>query len=308
MGRLKDNLYNIKELTKRNMLIFFKNQTTIFFSLIAPILILVLYVLFMGDMQVGFLRDNYPSVNLSDQELKGIINAWVISGIIGIASLTVALNSMFITISDKETKVINDFVASPVKQVNLTLSYFISAFIITFSLTLLFTIIGSVYLIIASGTMFVFTFTEVLLLLLTLILSTFSSVIILMFITSFFNKTSTAAAFTGIFTALIGFLIGAYLPVSFLPKNVASIANLIPGSQATSLFRNLFMNKILNDPTIINQVGIDFINQIKIEFGFNLYIFNFQLKPYMIILYLLATTIIFFFLNVIASKCLAKRK
>lgn len=308
MGRLKDNIYNIKELTKRNMLIFFKNKTTIFFSLVAPILILVLYVLFMGDIQVGFIKDSFPALNLTDKEIKSIINAWMISGIIGIASITIALNSMFITISDKETKVIHDFIASPVKQINLTLSYFISAFIITFSLTTLFTIVGSLYLIITSGTLFIFTFTEILLLLLTLILSTLSSVIILMFITSFFSKTSTAAAFTGIFTALIGFLIGAYLPISFLPKNVASIANLIPGSQATSLFRAIFMDKILSNNTFINKVGIDFINTIKLEFGFDLYVFNLQLKPYMIITYLLVTTIIFFILNVLLNKFLAKRK
>lgn len=308
MRKIKDNLYNIKELTKRNMLIFFKNKTTIFFSLIAPVLILVLYILFMSDMQIGFIKTNYPDLNLTDNELKGIINSWVISGIIGIASLTVALNSMFITISDKETKVINDFTASPVKQVNLTLSYFISAFIITFSLTTLFTIIGSVYLIIASGVMFVFNIVEILLLLVSLILSSLSSVIILMFITSFFNKTSTAAAFTGVFTALIGFLIGAYLPISFLPKNVSSVANLIPGSQATSLFRNLFMNKILSNNAIIDKFGLDFINNVKVDFGFNLYIFNFKLEPYMIIIYLLFTAIVFFFLNVLFGKHSSKRK
>lgn len=302
MKKFKDNIYNINQLTKRNMLIFFKNKTTIFFSLVAPILILVIYILFLGDMQLSLVLESYPELNLSTSEVKGIINAWVISGIVGISLLTVALNSMFIAISDRERNIINDFKASPVKSVNLTLSYFISAFIITFILATLFIIIGNVYLIITSGSMFFFSFLETLKIIGLLIVASLSSVITLMFITSFFNKTSTAASFTGIFTALIGFLIGAYLPVSFLPKNVASFANLLPGSQATALFRNIFMNKAFNSPGVINNVDVNLINSLKDQFGFNIYIFNYELKPYVMVIYLILTTIIFFLLNVLVGK------
>lgn len=302
MRKFKDNIYNITQLTKRNMLIFFKNKTTIFFSLVAPILILVIYILFLGDMQLTLVLENYPELNLSTNEIRGIINAWVISGIVGISLLTVSLNSMFIAISDRERNIIHDFKASPVKSVNLTLSYFISAFIITFILALLFIIIGNVYLIITSGSMFVFNFLETLKIIGFLIITSLSSVITLMFVTSFFNKTSTAASFTGIFTALIGFLIGAYLPVSFLPKNVASFANLLPGSQATALFRNVFMNKVFNSPKILNSDDVSLINNLKDQFGFNLYVFNYALKPYFMIIYLVVTTIIFFLLNVLVGK------
>lgn len=302
MEKFKDSIYNISQLTKRNMLIFFKNKTTIFFSLIAPILILVIYILFLGDMQLNLVLESYPELNLTTSEIRGIINAWVISGIVGISLLTVALNSMFIAISDREKNIIHDFKASPVKSVNLTLSYFISAFIITFILATSFIIIGNVYLIITNGSMFVFNFGESLKIIGLLIIASLSSVITLMFITSFFNKTSTAASFTGIFTALIGFLIGAYLPVSFLPKNVANFANLLPGSQATALFRNVFMNKIFNSPEILNNVDTSLINNLKDQFGFNLYVFNYKLKPYLMIVYLIITTIIFFLLNVLVSK------
>jgi len=261
----------------------------------------------MGDMQVGMVRDAYPLLDITDKELKSVINAWVISGIIGIASLTVALNSMFITILDREKKTINDFKASPVKTVNLTLSYFISAFIITFTLTATFTLIGNIYLISFGGKMFLFSFIEIIKLILILVLSSLSSVITLMFVTSFFNKTSTAAAFTGIFTALIGFLIGAYLPISFLPKGVSSIANLLPGSQATSLFRISFMDKVFNNSTFINKVDSSFISNIKNDFGYHLQIFNLKLKPYMIIIYLLLTTLLFFLLNVFVNKLKKKQ-
>ena len=53
-------------------------------------------------MQLNLVLESYPELNLTTSEIRGIINAWVISGIVGISLLTVALNSMFIAISDRE--------------------------------------------------------------------------------------------------------------------------------------------------------------------------------------------------------------
>lgn len=307
-NKLKNYAYNIYELTKRNMLIFFKNKTTVFFSLIAPILILVIYILFMGNLQVNMIKDQFPDLNLTEKEILSITNAWMIAGIIGIACLTVALNSMFIAISDKERRVIDDFTASPVKLINLTLSYFISAFILTFFICFIFMTIGSLYLIITGGGLYIFSFYEFLQLIGILTLSSLSAVIGLMCITSFFNKTTTAASFTGIFTALIGFLIGAYLPASVLPKSIQNFANLIPGTHSTALFRQIFMNKVLNTQSITSKVSPEFITQIKDQFGYNLSLFGYELNQGIMLAYLSVSIIIFFILYIVINKLKAKIK
>ena len=307
-NKLKKYLFNIYELTKRNMLIFFKNKTTIFFSLIAPVLILLIYILFMGDFQVDIIMDNIGSIDVTKKEISSIVNAWVISGIIGISTLTVALNSMFITISDREKGIVNDFHASPVNQVNLTLSYFISAVIITFFISLVFSIMGTIFLMISTGGLFSFNVLDIFKLLGLLLLSSLSAVIILMFITSFFKKTSTAASFTGIFTALIGFLVGTYLPAGFLPIGIQNFANIIPGTHSTALFRQLYLSKVISNPNIIDKVGIDFINQIKDEYGYNLKLFNFEITTGLMVLYLFISIVIFFLLQIIVSKFRNKHK
>ncbi|NCA95060.1 MAG: hypothetical protein EOM79_03115, partial [Epsilonproteobacteria bacterium] len=121
-----DYLYNIWHLTKRNILIFFQNKTTLVFSMMAPVLILVIYILFMGDFQINTIRGFIPDgQSVSDADIATVANAWMISGILGISSLTISLNSMFVAISDRERRIVDDFTASPVKLVNLTLSYFI---------------------------------------------------------------------------------------------------------------------------------------------------------------------------------------
>lgn len=304
----KNNLYNIYQLTKRNMLIFFKNKTTIFFSLIAPVLILLIYVLFMGDLQANMIMDNFKDLNLTTKEAKAIVNAWVISGIVGISILTVALNTMFITISDREKKIVDDFQASPVKTTYLTLSYFISAVVITFLVSLAFAIIGNIYLLMTGGSMFVFNILDILKLLSVLLLSSLSAVIILMFITSFFKKTSTAASFTGIFTALIGFLVGAYLPVSFLPSGIQNFSSLIPGTHSTALFRQIYLDKVLASTVITDKVPLNFIEQIKAQYGYNLNLFNLNINSLIMIVYLVISILIFFVLYTLISKFRNKHK
>ena len=306
--KIKDYTYNIYELTKRNMLIFFKNKTTIFFSLIAPVLILLIYILFLSDFQVNMIMDSFENINLNKSEIKSIVNSWVISGIIGISILTVALNTMFITISDRETKVFNDFQASPVNIINLTLSYFISAVIITFTISLTFAIVGTIYLLSTGGSMFLFSFVEILKLLGIILISSLSAVIILMFITSFFKKTSTAASFTGIFTALIGFLVGAYLPSSILPKGVQNAANLVPGTHSTSLFRQLYLDKVFNNSNIRDKVSSEFIDSIKTQYSYNLIVFNYEFNTITMLLYLLLSIIIFFVIYLLISNYRKKNK
>lgn len=284
-------LYNIWHLTKRNILIFFQNKTTLLFSMMAPILILVIYILFMGEFQVNSIRAMLPvDTMVSNQEISMIANAWMIAGILGISSLTISLNSMFVAISDRERGIVDDFTASPVKLVNLTLSYFISAFIITFFLSLVFLIVALLYLFLSSD--ITFTFTNVMELVGILVLSSLSAVIFVMCLTAFFSHTSTAASFTGVFSALIGFLIGAYLPSSILPLGIQNFANLLPGSHATGLFRTVLMNPIFE--RLSGDIPSVTLSEIKTNYGFTLNLFGGQLDRTSMYAYLGVSTIILF--------------
>ena len=172
--------------------------------MMAPILILIIYILFMGEFQINTIRAMLPSeVVVSNKEIAMIANSWMIAGIIGISSLTISLNSMFVAISDRERGIVDDFTASPVPLVNLTLSYFISAFIITFVLSFVFLVIALFYLFFSSG--LTFSVLNLFELLGILLLSSLSAVIFVMCLTAFFKHTSTAASFTGVYSALIGF-------------------------------------------------------------------------------------------------------
>ncbi len=292
MNKSMTYVSSLWQLVKRNILVYLRNSTTVIFSLMAPVLILVIYTLFMGDIQVDMLDGVMTGVpDVSDETMKMIVNAWMIPGIVAISCLTVALNGMLVMIEDKERGTVNDFTASPLKPVTRLLSYVIAAFILTFTICLVFLMIGMTYLAITTGVYFsIAAFFELVGILL---LSSLSAVLGLMCIMTFFKTIMGVSAFTGIFSALIGFLIGAYLPVSMLPMGIQNLANLIPGSYSTGLFRRIFMNALFEQTTDLSPA---FVEQIKDVYSFELVLFGQTINKNGMYLYLAGSIIVFFLL------------
>lgn len=286
-------LSSLYQLVKRNMLVYLRNSTTVIFSLMAPVLILVIYTLFMGDIQVDMLKGFLTGAPaIENDTIKMIVNAWMIPGIVAISCLTVALNGMLVMIEDKERGTVNDFTASPLRPVTQLLSYVLAAFILTFVICFIFLLIGMMYLAVTTGVYFnASAFFELLLILL---LSSLSAVLGLMCIMTFFKTIMGVSAFTGIFSALIGFLIGAYLPVSMLPIGIQNLANLIPGSYSTGLFRRIFMGTVFDQ--LSSSLTPSFIEQVKEAYSFELVLFGQTISRSGMYIYLTGSIVVFFFM------------
>ena len=290
---------SLYQLVKRNILVYLRNSTTVIFSLMAPVLILVIYTLFMGDIQTDMLKGFISEeLNVPDDVFRMIVNAWMIPGIVAISCLTVALNGMLVMIEDKERGTVNDFKASPLKPVTKLLSYVIAAFLLTFTICFVFLLIGMVYLYITTGVFFsAAAFFELLLILL---LSSLSAVLGLMCAMMFFKTIMGVSAFTGIFSALIGFLIGAYLPVSMLPIGIQNLANLIPGSYSTGLFRRIFMQTIFEQSAWV--MPPTFIEEVKTAYAYELVLFGHTISRSGMYVYLAGSIIVFFFLYLLIDR------
>ena len=54
--KFSDSLYTLRQMTLRNIKIFLKDRAAVFFSLLAPLIVLMLYILFLGDIQVSSVK------------------------------------------------------------------------------------------------------------------------------------------------------------------------------------------------------------------------------------------------------------
>ena len=118
-------------LTRRNLLIYFKDKQAVLFSLLTSIIVFVLYLL--------FLRKNYESVILSGAKAFGgivtkrdvkLLSAGILlAGLMGSSSITVCYSTLTTLVSDRQQKIDYDICATPTKRWQIILSYFTASFI-----------------------------------------------------------------------------------------------------------------------------------------------------------------------------------
>lgn len=234
-------------MTKRNIKVYLKDKTAIIFSMMTQIIILGLYLLFLKQNYVDSMASMLDGFNIKTEDnlINALVNSWLVSGVIGTSVVTVAMNSLSVMISDKQNKIDYDYNASSVKGSTVVLSYFSGAVINTIVISAILLTAGIAFSCI-SGSSFP-EFTELLKLYGLVILGSVSAVLILMFVASFFKKNSTYAAFNTLISVAIGFVIGAYIPVSQFSDGVQTFVNLIPGSHIAAMIRNVLVSPCIND-------------------------------------------------------------
>ncbi len=293
--------YTVLALTRRNMLLFLRNKTTIFFSIVAPVLLLTINTLFLGNLGVSqmqeALSENGYDGMFTDSQLRTVVDTWMVSGVLSMATLTVALNSMFVMISDKEKHIRDDFQASPVSEVALALSYALSSLILTMSICIIFLFICLIYLYISSQT--VLDVSQIFESIGIIIMGSLSAVLFLMCITTLFKRTSTATSFAGIFSALIGFLIGAYLPPLILPYALRQFSNFLPGTHITSLFRLCLMRNAI-EPIQAKLNTSDF-SQLADDFGTDINMFGVSFDKWAMCLFVTGVIILCFLIYLLEA-------
>ena len=296
-------------MTKRNILMFFKDKTTMFFSMLAPIIVFVLYIVFLKDVYLsGVYTDVEPIKEFFDiKDIENVTNAWLISGVLGTCTITVALNSLQVMVGDKEKKIDFDYNSSPISGSIVVLSYFTGAFINTFLISagiltaslVVLSIIGNLYL----------TVTTIILLFLVTILGCASSTLIMMIVVSFFKSSSALGAFSGIISAVVGFVIGSYVPLGSFDTTIQGILTLIPGSHIACLYRNLLMNGVLNniDAALANIDSGALVIALKDLFALDLNLFTYTVKEAFMYIYSGASAVVALGGNILLYRLASKR-
>ncbi|MGN1201272.1 MAG: ABC transporter permease [Candidatus Caccovivens sp.] len=256
----KNNVLSLCVLVKRNILLFLKDKMTVFFSLLAPIIVLMLYILFLGDIQSDTINSIIDSYNLEIEQkfVLAFINNWMVSGVMGVSCITVAFSACTVMVRDRERGTVNDVLSSPVKRWVVFASYVLSCFLITLIICLLVFVVSIIYLVCTGG--FFMSFVELLAIIGITILSIVSSSVIAVFVSSFIRTEAALGACSGILSAIIGFITGAYMPLSMFPESIQFFVCFIPGSYSAGLFRNYF----LKGPTkiLLEKLPADLVQQL----------------------------------------------
>ena len=72
-------------LLKRNLLIYFRDRSTVFFSMLSVIITFGMYIFFLGDM--------YASNISASEHTRFLMDSWIMAGILGVTSITTTLGA-----------------------------------------------------------------------------------------------------------------------------------------------------------------------------------------------------------------------
>lgn len=244
-------------LMKRNMLLFFKDRTSVFFSFMAVFVVLGLYVCFLGDMMIQPLKQDFPDT------AREISDTWIMAGTLGIVSLTTSLSVLGIIIEDKSKSILNDFYIAPISQMKVTSAYLLSTICITFLVSIVTLLIGELYIVAYGGSFM--PLSSLIQVLACMILSILSCTSMLYFFMSFFKSATSFSNVTTIIGTLSGFLMGIYVPVGALPKLLQTVISLFPPSHCAALFRNIMMNDVLQ--RTFQKLPAEALTAFKKQFG-----------------------------------------
>lgn len=263
-------------LTKRNLLIYFKDKQSIFFSMLTPLIVFILYILFLKDSFTDPIMDGAKGLEdfISKANIDSMVSGLLLAGVMGSALITVAFNSLTTIVNDKENKIDYDICATPIKRVQIILSYFVASALTAFIMSSIILCIGLV-LIVAQGSLYL-TALDVIRLVGITLLGSLSATALFMIVMLFFKSSSASGAFFGILSAASGFVIGAYIPMSQFSDGMQTACNIIPGSGITIMLRNGILNPILDKiNTDINGIdGGEFVSQMKNIFYFKARLFG----------------------------------
>ena len=311
---IKNEIFVLWALTKRHLKIFLKNKVNVLFTLLVPVIILVVYALFLRPMELSQIEVAIDKQLLSAlkanndiRKVYGIVDAWMISGVLATSCITVSLNTCYIQVRDKETGVSKDFISSPITSRSIMLSYFLFNLIVTCLVNII-VFIGCVCYLLTYGA-FLMSGSDFFALIGIIILSSICSALIMFFICSLISNESILSSITAIASAAIGFLIGAYLPTSMLPKSISFVTMFFPGTYSAGLFRNYFMNYPVYQLSELVQTNYaqfeqanTIISDLQANFSFNLDFFGNVVSPAFMVLTLCVYSIIFMSLNIMFSS------
>lgn len=291
-------------LIRRDRRLFFKDKGMFFSSLITPLVLLVLYATFLGnvyrDSFVGAMPQGFA---VDDALIDATVGGELISSLLAVSCVTVAFCSNLLMVQDRVTGAIGDLTVSPVRRSTVALAYFCASALTT--LIVSFTALGVCLLYLLKMGWYL-SFGDVLLIALDVLLLTLFGVALSSCVNFPLKTNGQASAVGTIVSAGYGFLCGAYMPISSFSDGLQKALSFLPGTYGTSLLRNHCLGGVYRE---MERVGFPdgVVEGIRDSIDCNLYFFGDKVEISVMYLILGGSVILFVALYVLMNM-LHRRK
>lgn len=295
----------LSALIKRNIKLYFRDKGMFFSSLITPIILLILFVTFLGSIY----RDSFASalsaagINADAVLIDGCVGGQLISSLLAVTCITVAFCSNLIMIKDKTSGARRDLTVSPLHLSTLGFSYYLASLISTLIINLTAAAVSLAYLAFVGWYL---SAADVLLLILDVFLLTMFGTALSSCVNFFLSSDGQASAVGTIVSAGYGFICGAYMPVSNFSPVLQKILSFLPGTYGTVLLRNHAMRGVFRQMTK-DGIPQEVIEKICDSVDCNLYFFGEKVSVSAMYMVLCASILLFIGIYIAVNLIKEKR-
>lgn len=220
-------------LLKRNFLLYFRNRSGVFFSLLGALISFILYIIFLQKN----LTDAWAQLPNSGP----LLNNWLMSGTLAVTGITTSLAALTQLVKDREHQVDKDLYLSNHGKWRLPFSYLASAIIISFAMQVLMYVLMCSYF---REVPKLYILPELLLI---MMLSSLLSSLVNAILVYFFQSVDSLGKFATIVGTASGFLVGTYVPLGVLPDFAQLLMKCTPATYIAALYRQVLMKETLSE-------------------------------------------------------------
>ncbi len=228
-------------LLKRNFILYFRNRSGVFFSLLGALISFLLYIIFLQKN----LTDSWSQLPNS----TNLLNNWLMGGTLAVTGMTTSFTALTQMVQDRENQVDQDLFLTDLGNWGLQASYLISSIFISFVMQVFMYAVMSFYF---KESPVISHLPEIALIM--LLSSLLSSLVNVLLIYRFQSVDSLGKLATIVGTAS-GFLVGTYVPIGVLPDFAQIIMKCTPTTYIASLYRQVLMKEPL-ETTFTGNSGL----------------------------------------------------
>lgn len=281
----------VKVMTKRTIKLYLKNPLAILFSFVYMLLFIFLISIFLGDYLAQGMAEVYGEVEgFQSGAIRWLVDSTAMAGVVMINCILVPLNVLTIMVEDSDSNRLDSFLVSGARRENLVFGYWLAPFVIGIIMNSLGFFLAEAVIVFNGGQWFsVISNLEMLGL---IALNTFASTSILFFAALLIKKVNLYSTFTGMMSALVGFVTGAFLPIGVFPEHFQKLFVLIPAHHGATLMRQVMTKEPLQavfGQVVDQEVKGSFMTQREIlaiysrENGITYYFGQVQVPPWLML-------------------------
>ena len=240
---IKQDIKQIAAFTARNIKLFFKDKGTLIGALIAPLIIMMLYALFLHRVFLQTFDSMFQGITLAAKTVNGTVASYEVSSVLAVCCVTVAFVANMNMVADKVNGSRADITVTPAKGHVLVLGYYFATAIVTLAICYIAMIVGFCYI---AGMGWAMTAGETMSVVIDVFVTVLFGTALSSVVCYFLSSSGAISAVSTIVSSVYGFICGAYYPISQFSTGMANTIMCLPGTYCTGLLRTHFMSGYAN--------------------------------------------------------------